>query len=95
MRKELSGEEIFSKKKAKLAEIGTSVLENPEANVKSLKELLEICEDEDHRIVKLALLSMLAIFKDIIPGFISPLFFSILFLFNITPGHYTFFFFFF
>lgn len=66
---DLSAEELFAKKKIRLAEVGTALLENPESNIKSLKELLQICDDEDHNIVKLGLMSLLAVFKDIIPGY--------------------------
>lgn len=65
---ELSAEELFRKKKIRLAEIGLQLLENPEENIKALKELLQICDDEDQNIVKLGLMSLLAVFKDIIPG---------------------------
>lgn len=65
---DLSAEELFRKKKIKLAEIGLQLLENPEENIKSLKELLKNCDDGDQNIVKLGLMSLLAVFKDIIPG---------------------------
>ncbi|RWW25749.1 hypothetical protein GW17_00009888 [Ensete ventricosum] len=65
---DLSAEELFRKKKIRLAEIGLKLLENPEENIKALKELLQICDDEDQNIVKLGLMSLLAVFKDIIPG---------------------------
>ncbi|CAA6658032.1 unnamed protein product [Spirodela intermedia] len=66
---DLSVEEVFVKKKNKLAEIGISLLEDPESNIKSLKDLLQFCNDKDHKVVKLGLLSLLAVFKDIIPGY--------------------------
>ncbi|KAL5977039.1 hypothetical protein ACLOJK_021377 [Asimina triloba] len=69
VKEDLTAEEVFLKKKSKLAEIGMALLEDPESNIKYLKELLQICEDEDEKIVKLGLLSLLAIFKDIIPGY--------------------------
>lgn len=69
MKEELSAEEVFVKKKCKLAEIGMALLADPESNIKSLKDLLQICKDGDRNIVKLGLLSLLAIFKDIIPGY--------------------------
>lgn len=65
---DLSAEELFRKKKIKLAEIGLQLLENPEENIKSLKELLKNCDDGNQNIVKLGLMSLLAVFKDIIPG---------------------------
>lgn len=67
--KELSAEEVFARKKIKLAEVGMSLLEDPESNIKCLKELLVICSEKDHNIVKLGLMSLLAVFKDIIPGY--------------------------
>ncbi|MQM01362.1 hypothetical protein Taro_034113 [Colocasia esculenta] len=71
---DLSAEEAFVQKRNKLAEIGMSLLEDPESNIKSLKDLLQFCNDEDHKVVKLGLLSLLAVFKDIIPGYqIRPL----------------------
>lgn len=69
MKKELTAEEAFESKKRKLAELGIALLADPESNIKSLKEFLQICKDNDHAIVKLGLLSLLAVFKDIIPGY--------------------------
>ncbi|XP_068654805.1 nucleolar complex-associated protein 3 isoform X2 [Aristolochia californica] len=69
VKEELSSEEAFQRKKSKLAEVGLALLADPEANIKSLKEMLKMCEDEDHNIVRLGILSLLAIFKDIIPGY--------------------------
>ncbi|KAG9439504.1 hypothetical protein H6P81_019669 [Aristolochia fimbriata] len=69
VKEELSAEEAFERKKHKLAEVGIALLADPETNIKSLKELLKMCDDKDVNIVKLGLLSLLAIFKDIIPGY--------------------------
>lgn len=69
MKEDLSAEEVFERKKGKLAELGMALLADPESNIKSLKEMLEISKDEDHSIVKLGLLSLLTVFKDIIPGY--------------------------
>ncbi|KAJ4813085.1 Nucleolar complex 3-like protein [Rhynchospora pubera] len=66
---EISAEESFGVKKIKLAEIGMALLEDPEANIRSLKELLDFCKDKDPQVVKLGLMSMLAVFKDIIPSY--------------------------
>uniref|UniRef100_A0A1J3H6F4 Nucleolar complex protein 3-like protein n=1 Tax=Noccaea caerulescens TaxID=107243 RepID=A0A1J3H6F4_NOCCA len=66
---ELSAEETLENKKNKLAELGMLLLSGPEANIKSLKEMLDISKDENSKIVKLGLLSLLAVFKDIIPGY--------------------------
>lgn len=68
VKEELSAAETFENKKNKLAELGMLLLSDPEANIKSLKEMLDICKDENTKIVKLGLLSLLAVFKDIIPG---------------------------
>lgn len=65
---ELSAEETLENKKTKLAELGMLLLSGPEANIKSLKEMLDISKDENTKIVKLGFLSLLAVFKDIIPG---------------------------
>ncbi|KAG2243501.1 hypothetical protein Bca52824_094646 [Brassica carinata] len=67
--KELSAEESFENKKNRLAELGMLLLSDPEANIRSLKEMLDISKDENAKIVKLCLLSVLAVFKDIIPGY--------------------------
>ncbi|KAM0063566.1 putative nucleolar complex-associated protein [Helianthus debilis subsp. tardiflorus] len=66
--KDLTAEETNEQKKHRLAEIGTSMLENPEGNIKNLKEMLQICKDGDRYILDLGLKSLLAVFKDIIPG---------------------------
>lgn len=68
MKEDLTAEEAFESKKQKLAELGMALLEDPESNIKSLKEMLQISKDNDHAIVKLGVLSLLAVFKDIIPG---------------------------
>ncbi|KMZ67064.1 putative Nucleolar complex-associated protein, partial [Zostera marina] len=67
--KDLSFEEIFLKKKSKLAELGISLLEDPDTNIKFLNDLMNFCNDDDKNIVKLACLSLLTVFKDIIPGY--------------------------
>ncbi|GAB2275563.1 hypothetical protein Dimus_010321 [Dionaea muscipula] len=69
LKDDLTTEEIAKNKKTRIAELGTALLTDPEVNIKSLKELLLFCKDEDETIVKLALLSCSAIFKDIIPGY--------------------------
>lgn len=67
--KDITAEEAFEDKRRKIAELGTALLSDPEANIKSLKDFLQLCKDDDHAIVKLGLLSLLAVFKDIIPGY--------------------------
>ncbi|KAB1216922.1 hypothetical protein CJ030_MR4G016065 [Morella rubra] len=69
VKEDLTAEEAFESKKQKLAELGMALLEDPESNIKSLKEMLQISKDNDHAIVKLGVLSLLAVFKDIIPGY--------------------------
>ncbi|TQE08763.1 hypothetical protein C1H46_005611 [Malus baccata] len=69
VKQDLTAEEAFESKKNKLAELGMALLSDPESNIKSLKEILQICKDNNHAMVKLGLLSMLAVFKDIIPGY--------------------------
>ncbi|KAM5586743.1 nucleolar complex-associated protein 3 [Rosa sericea] len=69
VKEDLTAEEGFESKKHKLAELGIALLADPEANIKSLKDMLQICKDRDHAIVKLGLLSLLAVFKDLIPGY--------------------------
>lgn len=69
VKEDLTAEEASESKKHKLAELGIALLADPEANIKSLKDMLQICKDRDHSIVKLGLLSLLAVFKDLIPGY--------------------------
>ncbi|XP_076900233.1 nucleolar complex-associated protein 3-like [Bidens hawaiensis] len=66
--KDLTAEESNEKKKLRLAEIGTSMLEDPEGNIKHLREMFKICKEGDRYILELGLKSLLAVFKDIIPG---------------------------
>lgn len=68
MKKDLTAEEDSESKKYKLAELGTALLADPESNIKHVKEMLEISKDGDSAIVILGLKSLLAVFKDIIPG---------------------------
>ncbi|ONI11955.1 hypothetical protein PRUPE_4G136600 [Prunus persica] len=69
VKEDLTTEEAFESKKNKLAELGIALLADPASNIKSLKEILQICKDNNHAIVKLGLLSLLAVFKDLIPGY--------------------------
>lgn len=68
MKEDLTAEELFESKKCKLAELGMALLADPESNIKSLKEMLQITRDDNPSISKLGFLSLLAVFKDIIPG---------------------------
>ncbi|KAL5744864.1 hypothetical protein ACOSQ2_027980 [Xanthoceras sorbifolium] len=69
VKEDLTAEEAFENKKCKLAELGIALLSDPESNIKSLKEILQIAKDDNPSISKLGLLSLLAVFKDIIPGY--------------------------
>ncbi|CAN8233721.1 unnamed protein product [Cochlearia groenlandica] len=69
LKEELSAEETFENNKNKLAELGMNLLSDPEANIKSLKEMLDFTKVANTKIVKLCLLSLLSVFKDIIPGY--------------------------
>ncbi|CAL4939987.1 unnamed protein product [Urochloa decumbens] len=69
VKEELSAEELFEKKKAQLAELGMAMLEDPESNIRSLNDMLSISHDKDQKVVKLGLMSLLAVFKDIIPSY--------------------------
>ncbi|KAK8490947.1 hypothetical protein V6N13_031781 [Hibiscus sabdariffa] len=66
---DLMAEEAFKTKKCKLAELGMTLLADPEANIRSLKVMLQFTKDGDISIIKLGLMSLLAVFKDIIPGY--------------------------
>ncbi|KAM0922926.1 hypothetical protein ACQ4PT_005865 [Festuca glaucescens] len=69
VKEELSSDELFEKKKAQLAELGMALLEDPESNIRSLNDLLILCNDMDQKIVQLGIMSLLAVFRDIIPSY--------------------------
>lgn len=69
VKKDLSAEETREKKKYRLAELGTDLLAEPESNIRSLREMLDISKEGDYEVVVLALKSLLAVFRDIIPGY--------------------------
>ncbi|CAN0902749.1 Nucleolar complex-associated protein 3 [Linum grandiflorum] len=69
VKKDLTAEQVFESKKHKLAELGLALQADPEENIKFLKELVQLCRDDDPNIVKLSVLSLLAVFKSIIPGY--------------------------
>ncbi|KAL2653880.1 hypothetical protein R1flu_022008 [Riccia fluitans] len=52
-----------------MAEMGTSILADPDNNLGSLRQLQDMCNERDETISQLAMLSSLAIFKDLIPGY--------------------------
>lgn len=57
--------------KGRMAELGTGLLADPEGNLASLKELQEMCADRDDSVAQLALLSSMAVFKDLLPGWVT------------------------
>ncbi|XP_071168260.1 nucleolar complex protein 3 homolog isoform X1 [Mytilus edulis] len=63
----------LNERKKKIALLASDVIENPEENMKKLRELrlmLEECESDAYITVKkLVMLSLMEIFKDIIPGY--------------------------
>lgn len=61
-------------KKNVMASASNDIMENPVENIDRIKALMLLSRDKDPIAVKLALISMLAVFKDIIPGYrIRPL----------------------
>ncbi|KAH9252798.1 hypothetical protein BASA81_009202 [Batrachochytrium salamandrivorans] len=58
----------LSEARERLASAASQLIENPEANIGELKALHRISKTSDSRIIKLALLTELTVFKDIIPG---------------------------
>jgi nucleolar complex protein 3 len=71
VKEELSSDELFEKKKAQLAELGMALLEDQESNIRSLNDLLILCNDMDQKIVQLGIMSLLAVFRDIIPRYMT------------------------
>eukprot|EP00250_Pteridium_aquilinum_P018457 c24095_g1_i1 orf=135-2744(+) len=69
LEQDLSEEERVEEVKARMAELGTAVLADPENNLESLSELQGFCTHKDTNIAGMAMLSLLAVFKDIVPGY--------------------------
>nr|KAJ3419515.1 hypothetical protein HK105_006854 [Polyrhizophydium stewartii] len=61
--------ERFAVVREKLANSATLLIEDPEANIGELRSVRNAGDSKDERVVKLALLTQLAVFKDIIPGY--------------------------
>ncbi|KAJ3401553.1 Nucleolar complex protein 3, partial [Chytridiales sp. JEL 0842] len=58
----------------KLAELGSQIIENPEENIGTLKVIRQIAEARDSFIQRIGLLTQLAVYRDIVPGYrIRPL----------------------
>ncbi|KAG1455082.1 hypothetical protein G6F46_008301 [Rhizopus delemar] len=71
---QMSKKQYLVSKKEELAQIAARLQEDPEENVGQLKKLRTIYRDDNPIIKKLALLTQLAVYKDIIPGYrIRPL----------------------
>ncbi|KAL7753396.1 hypothetical protein RI367_001171 [Sorochytrium milnesiophthora] len=71
---ELTGRAYVIAKSEQMAAIAQQVLEEPEEHIAKLSKLLPLLNDRQPKVQKLAVLSLLSIFKDIIPGYrINPL----------------------
>ncbi|CDH49649.1 nuclear export protein noc3 [Lichtheimia corymbifera JMRC:FSU:9682] len=70
----LTKKQYILAKKEELAQIATQIQEDPDENINQLKALRKITADSNPTVKKLALLTQLAVYKDIIPGYrIRPL----------------------
>ncbi|KAF2074816.1 hypothetical protein CYY_003880 [Polysphondylium violaceum] len=66
----LEHQQLIDNAKNDLAKISSKVITNPELNIQSLKEIFSIClKTKDMTIKKYSILSLCALFKDIIPGY--------------------------
>ncbi|KAI8979226.1 nucleolar complex-associated protein-domain-containing protein [Mycotypha africana] len=71
---QLTKKEYIMKKKEELAAIALNIQGDPDENISQLKALRDIYRDDNPTIRKLSLLTQLAVYKDIIPGYrIRPL----------------------
>ncbi|KAG0347570.1 hypothetical protein BG004_007474 [Podila humilis] len=65
---------LMAKKKEEMANIAQTIIADPEQNVGQLKKLRNMAQDSSDVIKKLAMLTQLAVYKDILPGYrIRPL----------------------
>ncbi|KAG0047182.1 hypothetical protein BGZ83_007730 [Gryganskiella cystojenkinii] len=65
---------LLAKKKEEMATIAQTIIADPEQNVGQLKKLRALAQDPSDVIKKLAMLTQLAVYKDILPGYrIRPL----------------------
>ncbi|KAF9426955.1 hypothetical protein BGZ94_005726, partial [Podila epigama] len=72
--KKLPKKVLLAQKKEEMAAIAQTIIADPEANVGQLKKLRTMAQDPSDVIKKLALLTQLAVYKDILPGYrIRPL----------------------
>ncbi|KAG0170744.1 hypothetical protein DFQ28_003874 [Apophysomyces sp. BC1034] len=65
----LSKKEYILSKKEELAQVASDIQEDPEENIDRLKTLRNIGKDDLATVKKLSLLTQLAVYKDIIPGY--------------------------
>lgn len=61
-----------------MAEIAVDLLADPNGSIMTMKELQDMCSDRDEGVSQFAMLSSMAIFKDLIPGY-HPLNLSLVF----------------
>ena len=55
--------------KEELAMVAITITQDPESHITKIRELFKFCVDSRPAVVKLAILTLLSIFKDIIPGY--------------------------
>ncbi|KYQ91413.1 hypothetical protein DLAC_08378 [Tieghemostelium lacteum] len=66
----LKSQEMIERIKQELAKICNSIINNPENNITKIKEIFSICLSKKEFLVKkYCILSLCALFKDIIPGY--------------------------
>ncbi|KAI7826532.1 nucleolar complex-associated protein-domain-containing protein [Gamsiella multidivaricata] len=72
--KKLSKKVLLAQKKEEMATMAQAIIAEPEANVGQLRKLRAMAQDPSDVIKKLAMLTQLAVYKDILPGYrIRPL----------------------
>ncbi|KAK3812849.1 MAG: nucleolar complex-associated protein-domain-containing protein [Benniella sp.] len=70
----LSKKALLAQKKEQMASIAQEIIADPETNIGQLKVLRTMAQDSSDIIKKLAMLTQLAVYKDILPGYrIRPL----------------------
>ncbi|KAN0032813.1 hypothetical protein ACTFIV_006740 [Dictyostelium citrinum] len=66
----LKEQELIENAKISLAKASSLIISNPENNIQAIKELFSICINNKNIIIKkYSILSLCAVFKDIIPGY--------------------------
>ncbi|CAI7787018.1 unnamed protein product, partial [Closterium sp. NIES-53] len=69
LQEEMSVEERRAAVKKAIARMSTQILADPETHIGMLKSLHKLCLDLDAIVASLAVLSLTAVFRDIIPGY--------------------------